>query len=125
MAVTGTNSENKNMKLQVKELEVNGQPISGGGSAVAWAEVTGKPATFAPTIGTTASTALAGNTALLAIGTTASTAKAGNYTPTSAEVSTALKAKAQIAALVSPTADYADLTAVTAAIKTVIDALKA
>lgn len=33
----------------------------GGATAVAWADVTGKPATFAPVIGTTATTAKAGN----------------------------------------------------------------
>lgn len=33
----------------------------GEGGAVAWEDVTGKPATFAPTIGTTAETAKAGN----------------------------------------------------------------
>ncbi|HWT63346.1 MAG TPA: hypothetical protein VN150_12280 [Ochrobactrum sp.] len=72
-----------------------------------------------------ARTAIGAGTSNLALGTTASTAKAGNYTPTSAEVSTALKAKSQIAALVSPSADYASLTAATAAIKSIIDALKA
>ena len=40
-----------------------------GLSPVAWADVTGKPATFPPTIGTTATTA-----------------KAGNYVPTYAEI---------------------------------------
>lgn len=49
--------------------------------SVAWGDVTGKPATFAPIVGNTATTALAGNTALLTIGTTATTAKAGNYAP--------------------------------------------
>lgn len=34
---------------------------AGGGGDVAWADVTGKPATFPPTIGTTATTAKAGN----------------------------------------------------------------
>lgn len=33
----------------------------GSGGAVAWADITGKPATFPPTIGTTATTAKAGN----------------------------------------------------------------
>lgn len=46
-----------------------------------WSEVSGKPTTYAPVIGTTATTALAGNTPLLQIGTTATTAKAGNWTP--------------------------------------------
>lgn len=34
---------------------------SAAGTAVTWASVTGKPTTFAPTIGTTATTAMAGN----------------------------------------------------------------
>lgn len=59
--------------------------------APTWAEVTGKPSTFPPTIGTTSTTALAGDTELLEIGTTASTAKAGDYTPTATEVVTALQ----------------------------------
>lgn len=57
-----------------------------------WAEVSGKPATFPPTIGTTAATA-----------------KAGNYAPTTMEVGNALKSKAQIAAL-TPIADPATAT---------------
>ncbi|ELY2489687.1 hypothetical protein SMY42_001299 [Cronobacter sakazakii] len=36
---------------------------SAAGAAVTWASVTGKPTTFAPTIGTTAATAMAGNKA--------------------------------------------------------------
>lgn len=54
----------------------------GAGGAVAWTDVTGKPTTFPPTIGTSATTA-----------------KAGNYVPTSAEVSAGLKAKTQVNAL--------------------------
>lgn len=59
-----------------------------------WTEVTSKPTTFAPIIGTTATTAKAGNyaptwaevtskptTFAPIIGTTATTAKAGNYVP--------------------------------------------
>lgn len=38
--------------------------LEGGGGTTAWADVTGKPATFAPTIGATATTALAGNTVI-------------------------------------------------------------
>lgn len=63
---------------------VVGEPAEG---AVAWADISDKPTTFAPTIGTTAITA-----------------KAGNYVPTSTEVSTALKAKTQINALATVTA---------------------
>lgn len=59
----------------------------GGPVAVAWGDITGKPATFAPVVGTTATTA-----------------KAGNYVPTSAEVSNGLKAKAQITALANVSA---------------------
>ncbi|MFB7007888.1 MULTISPECIES: hypothetical protein [unclassified Streptomyces] len=65
----------------------------GGGGSVDWAAITGKPATFAPTIGTTATTALAGNDTRLtagaagtatvrALGTTATTAAAGDHTHT-------------------------------------------
>lgn len=54
----------------------------GSGGATAWADITGKPATFPPVVGTTATTA-----------------KAGNYAPTATEVGNALKAKTQIAAL--------------------------
>lgn len=94
-----------------------------GTSTVAWGDITNKPATFAPIIGTTANTAKAGNyvptyaevtgkpsTFAPTIGTTATTAKAGNYTPTTTEVSNALKAKAQIAAL-SETSTLADIVA--------------
>lgn len=45
------------------------------------------------------------------------------YTDTNAR--NAIKTKTQINALVSPATDYADLAAATAAIKAVIDALKA
>lgn len=58
----------------------------GAGGAAAWADITGKPATFPPTVGTTATTA-----------------KAGNYTPTATEVGNALKAKTQVAALAAVT----------------------
>lgn len=64
-------------------------------------------------------------TSNLTIGVTAGTAKAGDYVPTTVEVGSALKAKAQISVLVSPVADYANLKEVTAAIKLIIDALKA
>jgi hypothetical protein len=64
---------------------------TGGGTAADWADITGKPSTFAPTIGTTASTAIAGNDTRLtagaaatatvrALGTAATTAAAGNDT---------------------------------------------
>lgn len=65
--------------------EVATQIDAEGGGSVAWADVTGKPATFPPAIGTTATTALAGDTPLLAIGTTATTAKAGNAVQTATQ----------------------------------------
>lgn len=46
--------------------------LEGGSTTVSWAEVTGKPATFPPVVGTTATTA-----------------KAGNYQPTAANISDA------------------------------------
>lgn len=78
MAVSGTNSENKDMRILAKEIVLNGSAVTGGVTQY-----------------------------------------------TDAQAVAAMKAKTQIAALVSPTADYADLTAATAAIKTIIDALKA
>lgn len=48
---------------------------------------------------------------------------ATEYTDTKAR--NAMKSKAQIAALVSPPADYTDLAAATAAVKAIVDALKA
>lgn len=53
---------------------------SGGGGAVSWADVTGKPATFAPTIGTTATTAKAGNSVQTAAQTTATAIAPGTGT---------------------------------------------
>lgn len=113
-----------------------------GPVTVSWDDVTEKPETFKPTIGTTADTAKAGDyspswddisnkpaTFTPTIGTTANTAMAGNtaipiqYTDAMAQA--AIKGKAEIAGLVSPTADYADITEATAAIKSIIDALKA
>ena len=79
----------------------------------------------------TARTAIGAGTSSLALGTTGTTAKAGNYTPTSAEVSNALKAKASIAALTKVAAESAfdEATAITLAnesklvINAIIDAL--
>jgi hypothetical protein len=86
-----------------------GEPIDlGGGSAsVAWGDVTGKPDTFPPTIGTTETTA-----------------KAGSYAPTTAEVASAFAAKPQIVAL-GAVADEAELSAVIAGLNAVIAALRA
>lgn len=44
-------------------VDANGDPIDlgGGGGPVAWADISGKPTTFPPVVGTTATTAKAGN----------------------------------------------------------------
>jgi hypothetical protein len=68
----------------------------GAPASVAWGDVTGKPATFPPTIGTTATTAAAGNhthpglaadqaagtASIRTLGTGAQQAAAGNHTHT-------------------------------------------
>lgn len=97
-----------------------------GGGATAWADITGKPASFAPTIGATATTAVAGNDARLtagaagvatvrALGTTATTAAAGNDARLLTGTATA----------VNNAATFADLTAATTAYNTLLAALRA
>lgn len=102
--------------------------IDAAEKSAAWGTVTGKPSTFPPTIGSTATTALAGNTALLQIGTTATTAMAGNTSIpaayTDAKAQAAIKGKSQIAALAAVDGG-ADLAAVITAVNAVIAALKA
>ena len=87
---------------------------SGGATTVVSANITDATATGKSVLtaasAAAARTAIGAGTSSLTIGTTASTAKAGNYTPTTAEVSNALKAKAQIAAL-SETSTLADIVA--------------
>lgn len=103
--------------------------IEGGGDV----EITSESISDASAVGKellTASTAAAARTAIgagtssLAIGTTASTAKAGNYTPTTSEVSSALSAKTQIAALTEVAAE-GELADVISAVNAIIAALKA
>jgi len=58
-------------------------PVFGGGGeggAVGWGDVTGKPDTFPPTIGTTATTAKAGNATQTATQTTATAISPGTAT---------------------------------------------
>lgn len=73
-----------------------------------------------------ARTAIGAGTSNITIGTTASTAKAGNYSPTTNEVAASLKAKAEITAL-TEIADPAEATAedVATAVNAIIAALKA
>ena len=111
-----------------------GDGSSGGSASVDTLEgatTTGK-AVMKATDAAAARTAIGAGTSSLALGTTGTTAKAGNYTPTSAEVSNALKAKASIAALATVAAESAfdQATAITLAnesklaINAIIAALK-
>lgn len=103
---------------------------SDGQPTVTWDTLEGKPAVIAAGEDQeTARAAIGAGTSNLAIGTTAETAMAGN-TPippatTPSDITSAMANKPAIAALVSPDEDYADLTAATTAIKAIIDALKA
>lgn len=74
---------------EVAEIVVIGGDFTGGGGSVDWTDITNKPSTFTPTIGTTSTTAVAGNDSRLtagsagtatvrALGTTSTTACAGN-----------------------------------------------
>lgn len=94
--------------------------VDGQNAAPAWADVTGKPATFPPALGTTATTALAGNTALLKLGTTATTALKGDTViPTLPGVATAAELEAgtvTAARLVSPKAIHDEIARQIAAI---------
>lgn len=73
-----------------------------------------------------ARTAIGAGTSSLTIGTTASTAKAGNYTPSTDEVSASLKAKTQIEALTEIAApEEATTEDVAVAVNAIIAALKA
>lgn len=51
-------------KLLAIDVFGNLGTTEGGASAVSWTDITNKPTTFAPTIGSTATTALAGNTVI-------------------------------------------------------------
>ncbi|MGU3399233.1 hypothetical protein ACLBWS_05740 [Brucellaceae bacterium D45D] len=82
MAITGVNSENKDMRVLAKELLVDGRPVSGGGGTVSSDDISD-----ATTVGkgvltaadqAAARTAMGAGTSNLALGTTATTALAGN-----------------------------------------------
>lgn len=94
-------SPNPNQGLEETAFfDEDGDPVEFGGDRgpVEWSEVTGKPATFPPTIGTTATTAKAGNAVTAwadvtgkpatfppVIGTTSTTAKAGDAVQSASE----------------------------------------
>lgn len=81
-----------------KELATQIDDAAGGG-AVAWADVTGKPATFAPIVGTTATTAKAGNAVQTAAQTTATAVAPGSATNVQAILA---ELSARITALETP-----------------------
>lgn len=86
-----------NGKLTVgPDAEVEG--LETGGGAAAWADITGKPATFPPVIGTTATTAKAGNAVQNATQTTATSVSPGTATNVQAILA---ELSARIAALES------------------------
>lgn len=105
---------------QVLALDDSGVEVS-----VGWSSITDKPTTFAPTIGATASTAVAGNDTRLtagaagtatvrALGTSSTTACAGNDSRLLTGSATA----------VNNAATFADLTAATTAYNTLLAALR-
>lgn len=140
MAITITNRQELIEALSVLGVQVSAEQgvfdglfAGGSGGAVTAADIT--DATVVGRNVLKAADAGAARTAIgaVALGTTSTTAKAGNYTPTSTEVSNALKVKASIAALTKVTAESAfdEATAIALAnesklvINAIIDALKA
>ncbi|MFD5033636.1 hypothetical protein ACFWM0_24995 [Streptomyces sp. NPDC058405] len=75
----GTATPNQN----VIDLIVVSDTTSGG--TPAWTDITGKPATFPPTLGTSGTTAAAGNDARLLTGTATAVNSAAGANPTKAE----------------------------------------
>ena len=79
--------------------------LAGAEISASWADITGKPATFTPTVGTTATTAMAGNktpTATQRGGVLLQTAQADSAAaPTQSEFN-ALLAKLRAAGIITP-----------------------
>ena len=120
---------------RLSQAVVKGVPDGGGGGTpvdlkvedITDASAVGKTVMKAPDVAAarTAIGAGTGNgTSNLKVGTGATDAKAGNYTPTTAEVANALKAKAQLAAIAALAPD-ADLPTAVTAINALLAALKA
>jgi hypothetical protein len=63
MKITGTCSRYQYQRMLVGKLFVNGVEVTpgGGSSSASWTDISGKPSTFPPTIGSTSATAAAGN----------------------------------------------------------------
>ena len=76
-------------ELYVKDTDGNFVKVGGDDDSavsVSWDDVADKPETFPPVIGTGSDEAMAGDTELLTIGTTGTTAAAGNHTHTAADI---------------------------------------
>lgn len=126
------NSDNKLCQAVVKGT-------ADGGGEIPAVEITAEDITDASAVGRSVLTALneaaaraaigagTGNgTSNLVIGTAATQAKAGNYTPSTAEVAAALKAKAQLVAVTAiATPASADAPAVATKLNELLAALKA
>lgn len=111
---------------EVVDIVVVSGDVGGNSGTVDWADITGKPSTFAPTIGATSTTAVAGNDTRLtagaagtatvrAIGTTATTACAGNDARLLTGSATAVN---------SVTVPFADLSAAATAYNALLTALR-
>ena len=99
-----------------KSVKVADLVNGGGGGSVAWGDITGKPAVIAAGADQAAArTAIGAGTSSLEIGTTATTAMAGNRTPTS----TIRGGVLQQAAIADLSADptQADINAILAALR--------
>lgn len=88
------NAENLNkIEAGISEAHTIAEGKANTGHSHAWSTITGKPAVIAAGADADAArSAIGAGTSDLTIGTTASTAKAGNYTPTIAQV-TGLEAR--------------------------------
>lgn len=84
--------------VHVSQAVIQGTPDGGSGGVVADLTAVGRSVLTAVDAAA-ARTALGAGTSNLALGAGATQAKAGNYTPTTAEVGTALKTKSQLVAV--------------------------
>lgn len=114
-------------------LAIAGLSVSGGGGSVSWDSVSGKPAVIGAGADAAAARTAIGAAPLVAPVFTgdarAVTAAVGDndtsIATTAFVLANAGKTKAQIAALVSPAATFADLAAATTAVQAIVAALKA
>jgi hypothetical protein len=101
--------------------------VSGStGEVVAWADITGKPATFAPAIGATSTTAVAGNDPRLSVGAagTATVRALGTTATTACAGDDARLMTGDATAIADQATDFADLAAVTTAYNALLAELR-